>query len=60
MKKDRRWRKSSRSNSGQECIEVANDVDAVRDSKNPTTLLEFGPLAMSMFIEAAKAGTVGR
>ena len=28
------WRKSSRSDTGQ-CVEVRNDLGAVRDSKNP-------------------------
>jgi hypothetical protein len=30
-----RWRKSSRSGSGNACIELRNDLRAVRDSKNP-------------------------
>jgi hypothetical protein len=59
MTKDRRWRKSSYSNSGQECIELPGDLAAVRDSKNPKQVLKFGRLAMSMFIEAAKAGGYG-
>ena len=29
------WRKSSRSNSGGQCVEVRSDGCAVRDSKNP-------------------------
>ena len=30
-----RWRKSSRSASAAECVEIAHTGDAVRDSKNP-------------------------
>ncbi len=29
------WRKSRRSGSGNACVEVRNDLHAVRDSKNP-------------------------
>lgn len=48
-----RWRKSSRSNGGGQCVELAN-VGAVRDSKNPT-----GPaLAVDLraLVAAVKAG----
>jgi uncharacterized protein DUF397 len=31
-----RWRKSSQSQSGGDCVEVASTLDALRDSKNPT------------------------
>jgi hypothetical protein len=30
-----RWRKSSRSDSGGSCVELAHTLGAVRDSKNP-------------------------
>jgi hypothetical protein len=29
------WRKSSRSNNGTDCIEIAGTLDRLRDSKNP-------------------------
>lgn len=29
------WRKSSKSDTGGSCVEVRNDLAAVRDSKNP-------------------------
>lgn len=29
------WRKSSRSGSGNACLEIRNDLHALRDSKNP-------------------------
>lgn len=32
----RRWRKSSYSNTGTNCVELAGTLDAVRDSKNPS------------------------
>ncbi|HEX5401849.1 MAG TPA: DUF397 domain-containing protein [Pseudonocardiaceae bacterium] len=31
-----RWRKSSRSGSQTNCVELADTLDLVRDSKNPT------------------------
>ncbi|MGH3861162.1 DUF397 domain-containing protein [Actinokineospora sp.] len=31
----RRWRKSSRSDANETCVELAHTLDAVRDSKNP-------------------------
>lgn len=30
------WRKSSRSDTGNGCVELANTRDRIRDSKNPT------------------------
>jgi Domain of unknown function (DUF397) len=29
------WRKSRRSGSGNACVEIRNDLSAIRDSKNP-------------------------
>ncbi|WP_084735677.1 DUF397 domain-containing protein [Actinophytocola xinjiangensis] len=40
------WRKSSRSGSG-DCVEVRNDLAAVRDSKNPGLTLPVGRTALS-------------
>jgi hypothetical protein len=34
-----RWRRSSHSASGSECIELAHTLDAIRDSKNPGAAL---------------------
>jgi hypothetical protein len=31
-----RWRKSSYSSSGTNCVELANSLDHIRDSKHPT------------------------
>ncbi len=30
-----RWRRSSRSQNGGDCVELSHTLDAVRDSKNP-------------------------
>lgn len=41
------WRKSSRSSANSNCVEVANTLAAVRDSKNPagpTLSADLGPL----------------
>jgi hypothetical protein len=31
----RTWRKATRSGSGNACVEIRNDLSAIRDSKNP-------------------------
>ncbi|MFI6543091.1 DUF397 domain-containing protein [Streptomyces prunicolor] len=61
-----RWFKSSYSNNGGDCIEVAANLVAphgivpVRDSKNPTgPVLGFPAGAFSSFIAGVKAGTFG-
>lgn len=52
------WRKSSRSNTGQ-CVEVRQDLAALRDSKHPT-----GPALsatkLPAFIRGVKAGSFDR
>ena len=54
------WRKSSRSNGGGACVEVADnlpDVIAVRDSKDPTgPALTFSPEAWREFVRGVTAG----
>jgi hypothetical protein len=53
-----RWRKSSRSGTATNCVELAATLDRVRDSKNPT-----GPslrLDLATFIQQAKAGRFTR
>lgn len=53
-----RWRKSSRSTSGDSCVELADTLKAIRDSKNPT-----GPVLavdLSPFLATVKAGRLDR
>ncbi|MEW2442726.1 DUF397 domain-containing protein [Micromonospora marina] len=52
------WRKSTRSNNGGDCIEVADnlpDIVGVRDSKNPTgPALTFEPRTWEAFVSGVK------
>ncbi|MEH0985854.1 DUF397 domain-containing protein [Micromonospora sp. CPCC 205556] len=56
------WRKSTRSNNGGECVEVADNLPGIvglRDSKDPTgPVLTFSPAAWATFVLAAKASTL--
>lgn len=47
-----RWRKSSFSSQGGDCVEVAGTLCAVRDTKNPGVVLEFGPAALASFVRS--------
>lgn len=53
-----RWRKSTRSGNGNNCVEVADNlpgVVGVRDSKDPTgPALVFGPEAWQAFVQHAR------
>lgn len=55
MEESTSWRKSSRSGSGNACIELRSDLRAVRDSKNP-----YGPVLhvadLHRLIETVKEG----
>ena len=59
MTKLPRWRKSSHSNETATCVELAGDLDALRDSKNPD-----GPVlrvaGLTRFLNEIKAGTFDR
>ncbi|HEV7646982.1 MAG TPA: DUF397 domain-containing protein [Actinophytocola sp.] len=50
------WRKSSKSESGN-CVEVRQDLAAVRDSKSPSRALETRGLATMVWL--LKEGRVG-
>lgn len=55
------WRKSSRSQNTSNCVEVANTLDAVRDSKDPGgPVLSVGAQGFSTFVAAVKAGRFER
>ncbi|GAA1814458.1 DUF397 domain-containing protein [Planosporangium flavigriseum] len=59
-----RWRKSSRSNGGGQCVEVADNlpgVVAVRDSKDPSgPALTFNPSEWAAFVGGVKDGEFDR
>lgn len=48
-----RWKKSSRSLSS-DCVEVANHLTAVRDSKNPDVVLGVDPARLRAFVQTLK------
>lgn len=49
------WRKSSASSDGQNCVEVRDDLSAVRDSKNPDGgVLELPKSAVTIFIQLVR------
>lgn len=48
----RGWKKSSRSQNGSECVEVASDLAAIRDSKNPATVLDLPRAAVSNLVRS--------
>ncbi|MFC4588196.1 DUF397 domain-containing protein [Sphaerisporangium corydalis] len=56
-----RWRRSSFSGSGNNCVEVSRGFPgavAVRDSKNPTSpVLRVTPAAWRAFVNGVKDGT---
>ncbi|QQQ77615.1 DUF397 domain-containing protein [Saccharothrix sp. 6-C] len=50
-----RWRKSGKSVESGSCVEVANHLGAVRDSKNPSVVLGVSPARLKAFVDALKA-----
>ncbi|WFE57423.1 DUF397 domain-containing protein [Micromonospora sp. WMMD712] len=57
------WRKSTRSNNGGDCIEVADNLPGIvglRDSKDPSgPVLTFTPSSWATFIEDVKVQPLG-
>jgi hypothetical protein len=53
-----RWRKSSRSDAQDTCVELAGTLDRLRDSKNASGPVLLAPL--EEFITAVKAGKLDR
>lgn len=54
-----RWRKSSRSVNGSDCVELAHTLDAVRDSKNPSGPTLITP-TLAAFLSTVKHGRLDR
>lgn len=52
------WRRSSYSGENGNCLEIREDLCAVRDSKNPTAVLETTPEALARFMRAVMVGRV--
>ena len=48
------WRKSSRSGSGGDCVEVRGDLAALRDSKAPNAILPMNRAAMSHLVSTLR------
>jgi hypothetical protein len=50
------WRKSSKSDTGGSCVEVRNDLAAVRDSKNPAVTMPVAREALTRLTAFAQTG----
>lgn len=48
------WRKSSKSDSGASCVEVRNDLAALRDSKHPVVAMPVGRKALTQLTRFAQ------
>ena len=53
-----RWKKSSFSSSDTDCVELANTLDAIRDSKNPQVTLH--GVNLLALVSALRSATHGR
>jgi len=55
------WRKSTRSSANTDCVEIAGDLDAVRDSKNEGgPVLKISPSGLRTFLVGIKQGRFER
>lgn len=52
-----RWRKSSFSDSGAQCVEASHHLNAIRDSKNPSVAMQSD---VSRLLDAVKADRLAR
>lgn len=53
------WRKSSKSDTGGSCVEVRNDLTALRDSKSPETIMPVSRQALARLTTFAVVSDVG-
>jgi hypothetical protein len=53
------WRSSSFSGSGGNCVEVRQDLTALRDSKRPEVVMPITRLALARLVQAAAGATEG-
>jgi hypothetical protein len=53
----KRWRKSSASNPDGECVEIEEGLGAVRDSKNPESVL--AGVNVRALVAAVRSGQIG-
>ncbi|GAA3878185.1 hypothetical protein GCM10022243_48580 [Saccharothrix violaceirubra] len=62
MEAQRRWRKSTRSGSTSDCVEVSRSEGqaGIRDSKRPGPELAFTPGGMDAFLAAIRGGNFDR
>jgi hypothetical protein len=49
------WRKSSRSESASQCVEVRNDLNALRDSKCPAVVMPVSRQALARLTAFARS-----
>lgn len=57
MTSDHTWRKSRRSQNDQNCVEVRDTLDQLRDSKNPTPVLR---VDVSALVRTVRSGRFDR
>lgn len=58
MSTEVRWRKAPQSGAESNCVEVSHNLDAVRDSKNPTTTCLRGDVRR--LLDAVTAGQINQ